>query len=344
MNKKDLDELPDSVEISEPLVEKHRPKHLDDLVGQEHIDEMLQDIIEKGKKGDLDNFIFIGPAGVGKTSTARILASEIIGSSWKSNFEEINVPNDNKDLNFINEELMSFIGHGPVKGALFKIVFFDECEELTPGAQSALRKKLEDQKYKYIRYIFATNYSEKLISQLQGERITTIHFRKIPNHMIEAKLESIIEDEGIDIEGGIEGEAFKIIIEMADGSLRKGVKNLGTLRNDKNIITLSKVKNYFSYIESSDVEQLLRKAINQEEYEKELYEIITNKGISIEKLLQKTIEVINNKNNKIDSIDAKEKRYIIDQIGLYSLRMDQSSDKMLQMKCFLNSIARMREV
>jgi replication factor C small subunit len=341
MNKKDpikkLDELPDSIEISEPLVEKHRPKYLDDLVGQEHIDEMLQDIIEKGKKGDLDNFIFIGPSGVGKTSTARILAREIIGPSWKSNFEEINVPNGNKDLEFINNDLINFIRNKPVNGALFKIVFLDECEDLTYGAQSALRKILEEKKYKYARYIFATNYYEKLISQLQGERITILRFRKIPNHIIEHQLKVICEEEGIKIKD----DALKIIIENADGSLRKGVKNLGVLRNEKNIITLNKVKNYFSYIESYEVQKLLQSAIDQQDYEKELYEIITNKGISIEKLLQEIIKLINDKANNIK--DPREKRYIIDQIGLYSWRIDQSSDKILQMKCFLNSIARMSD-
>jgi replication factor C small subunit len=342
MNKKelikDLDKLPDSIEISEPLVEKYRPQDLDNLVGQEHIDEMLQDIIRKGKKGDLDNFIFIGPSGVGKTTTARILAREIIGSSWKSNFEEINVPNDNKDLEFINNDLINFIRIKPVNGALFRIVFFDECEELTFEAQSALRKKLEEKKYKYARYIFATNYSEKLMSQLQGERITILHFREIPNHIMELQLKVICEEEGIELEGN----ALKIIVENADGSLRKGVKNLGVLRNDKNIITLSKVKNYFSYIESSEVRKLLQSAIVQRDYEKELCEIIINRGISIEKLLQEIIKVVNDK--VIDIKDPKEKRYIIDQIGLYSWRIDQSSDKMLQMMCFLNSIARMRDI
>ena len=251
----------------------------------------------------------------------------------KSNFEEINVPNDNKDLEFINNNLINIIRNKPVHGALFKIVFFDECEELTPGAQSALRKILEDKKYKYARYIFATNYSERLISQIQAERTTTLHFRKIPDHIIEHQLNVICEEEDIELEGN----ALKIIVENADGSLRKGVKYLGVLRNDKNIITLSKVKNYFSYIESSEVQKLLQSAIDQQNYEKELYEIITNRGISIKKLLQELIKVINDK--AINIKDPKEKRYIIDQIGLYSWRIDQSSDKMLQMKCFLNSIA-----
>ena len=121
--------------------------------------------------------------------------------------------------------------------------------------------------------------------------------------------------------------------------LEKGVKYLGVLRNDKNIITLSKVKNYFSYIESSEVQKLLQSAIEFKQiYEKELYEIITNRGVSLrKKLLQELIKVINDK--AINIKDPKEKRYIIDQIGLYSWRIDQSSDKMLQMKCFLNSIA-----
>jgi replication factor C small subunit len=341
MNKNDLNKnsnkLPDSIKVSESLVEKYRPKYLDSLVGQEHIDELLQDIIEKGKNGDLDNFIFIGPTGVGKTSAARILAREIIGTSWKSNFEEINVPNDNKDLEFINNNLMNFIRNKPVNGALFKIVFFDECEELTPGAQSALRKILEDKKYKYARYIFATNYSEKLMTQIQGERITILHFRKIPNHIMELKLKVICEKEGIELES----DALNIIIENADGSLRKGVKNLGVLRNNKNIITLNKVKNYFSYIEPSEVKKLLQSAINQQDYDKELNEIIINKCIKIEKLLQEIVILVNDKANFIKN--EKERRYIMEQISLYSLRIDQSSDKMLQMKCFLNSIARMRD-
>lgn len=313
------------------FVEKYRPEGLSEIIGQAHLYEILKDMVEKKH---ITHMIFIGPPGVGKTSVARVLARELLGYKWELNFEEFNVPNNNKDLKFINSELNDFIKNRPIQ-APFRIAFLDECDDLTREAQSALRKILEAKEYKYIRFIFATNYSEKLISQLQGERINVLHFKKIPERLIEASLEMICEKEGIICEG----DALKIIAKECDGSLRKGIGNLEFLTDKNSHISLQKVKNLISYLEPSDVKELLQKAINNEDYCNYLDQLINNQNISIPKLLQEAIKVI----DEMKFEDSKDKRYIVNQLGLYSWRIGQNSDHMLQMKCFLNSIASMHD-
>lgn len=313
------------------FVEKYRPEGLSEIIGQAHLYEILKDMVEKKH---INHMIFIGPPGVGKTSVAKILAHELLGPNWKLNFEEFNVPNDNKDLKFINNKLNNFIKNKPIQVS-FRIAFLDECDDLTREAQSALRKVLEAKEYKHIRFIFATNYSEKLISQLQGERMNVLHFKKIPTHIIKSYLDIICEKEGITYED----DALKIIAEDCDGSLRKGVGNLDFLSDKNKHISLQKVKNLISYLEPSDVKELLQKAINNEDYYNYLDQLINNQNISIPKLLQEVIKVI----DEIKFEDSKDKRYVVNQLGVYSWRISQSSDHMLQMKCFLNSIASMHD-
>jgi DNA polymerase III, gamma/tau subunits len=313
------------------LVEKYQPENLSEIAGQDHLSEILNDFVEKKH---INHMIFIGPPGVGKTSVAKILARELLGYKWELNFLEVNVPNDNKDLKFINSHLKDFIKNKPIQ-APFRIAFLDECDDLNREAQSALRKILESKEYKHIRFIFATNYSEKLISQLQGERMNILHFKKISTHIVEAYLNKICNEEGITYEGN----ALKIIAEDCDGSLRKGVGNLDFLTDKNNHISLQKLKNSISYLEPSYVKELLQKAINNEDYIKYLDQLINNQSLSIPKLLQEVIKVI----DEIKFEDSKDKRYVIDQLGLYSWRISQSSDNMLQMKCFLNSIASMHD-
>jgi replication factor C small subunit len=310
------------------LAEKYRPEGLSEMAGQVHLSEILNDLVEKKH---INHMIFIGPPGVGKTSVARVLARELLGFNWKNNFLEVNVPNGNNDLNFINSNLKDFmkLQH---KQAPFRIVFLDECDDLNREAQSSLRKILEAEEYKEVRFIFATNYSEKLIPQLQGERINILNFKKISKDIIEAHLDIICTKEGITYEG----DALKIIAEDCDGSLRKGVQNLDFLRDVNNHISLHKVKNYISYIEPSDVKELLKIAIDKKDYVKCLDQLTNDKNLSVPKILQEVINVINDM-----KLGPNEKRYVIDQLGLYSWRISQSSDHMLQMKCFLNSLANM---
>jgi replication factor C small subunit len=314
------------------FVEKYQPENLSDIIGQGHLYNTLKDLIEKRH---INHMIFIGPSGVGKTSVARVLAREILGPKWELNFKEFNVPNDNKDLKFINNTLKAFIKNAPIQ-APFRIAFLDECEDLNREAQSSLRKILEAKEYKHVRFIFATNYSERLISQLQEERMNRLYFKKIRKDIIEAYLDIICEDEGITYES----EALKIIAEDCDGSIRKGLGNLDFLTDKNNHISLQKVKNLISYIEPSDVKELLQKAINNEDYNNYLDQLIYNQNLSIPKLIQEIVKVV----DEIELKDPQDKRYIVNQLGLYSWRISQSSDNMLQTKCFLNSIASMHDM
>jgi DNA polymerase III delta prime subunit len=328
-----------------PFIEKYRPRRVGDIFGQPHLHETLRDVVEKGKQdGKFLNALYIGPKGVGKTSTAYVVAREILGPEWRQNFLEINVPLIENIQNFIEKDLTRFVSSKPLNGVPFKVVFFDECEHLPAKDQSKLKKIIEDSKYKYARYIFATNYSASNLDALCGGRVLIYHFKKISDPILKDYLNCICAKEGIHsdkYQEGLEEEdditldpILDMIVEVADGCLREGLSLLDDLTGANKIIPLQKARYRLAYIEPESVEKLLKKALQNQDYMKYFTEEILALNLSIPKLLDKIVNVIDNL-----LIDSQEKRYIIDQLGKYSFRINQGTDQTLQFKCFLNAIA-----
>lgn len=329
-----------------PFIEKYRPESLPEVIGQVHLQDSFRDIVEKGlKEVNFGNLLFTGPHGVGKTSIARIIPAEIIGPQWRNNFLEVNVPQNNYNLDFINKDLTNFIKAAPTNGAKIKFVLLDECDALNTEARKALRKIVEDKKYRYVRYILASNAPASQFKLLLGGRFIVLEFHEISNEIMKAYLKYIcaLEDIKSDIYAKEEIKSkddinldliFDLIVEAADGCLREGLALLDDLTNFNKIIQLQKVKNRLAYIESPKVEKLLEKAIHNQDYLKYYNEEILKQNLSIPKLLDKIANLIDNL-----KVDPQEKRYIVNQLGIYSFRINQGTDQTLQMKCFLNSLA-----
>jgi len=155
---------------------KYRPQTFDDLVGQAHVTRTLKNAVEKNRLAHA--YLFVGPRGIGKTSTARILAKAlncvkgptITPCGVCDSCKEIAAGNsldvfeiDGASNNGVEQvrELRENVRYAPTRGQ-FKIYIIDEVHMLTSGAFNALLKTLEEPP-PHVKFIFATTEPQKIL-------------------------------------------------------------------------------------------------------------------------------------------------------------------------------------
>ena len=220
-----------------PLYRKYRPQTLDKLVGQEHIKKTLTSAIELGKIAHA--FLFTGPRGTGKTSTARILAKSLnckngptihpcgecescrdITNSVPIDVIEIDAASNRKveDTQSILEKLQ----YVPVNGR-YKIYIIDEVHMLTNHAFNALLKTLEEPPENVI-FILATTEVHKVLDTIKS-RCQRFDFRRITTEDIVKHLRYISDEEKINISD----DALFTIAKNSAGGMRDSISLLDQL-------------------------------------------------------------------------------------------------------------------
>jgi len=207
---------------------KWRPQVFGDIVGQSHITTTLRNAIAGGRLSH--SYLFSGPRGVGKTTTARILARAInclhpkdadpdntcelcleIAGGRSVNVFEIDGAS-NRGVEEIRN-LREAVRYGPGKGA-YKVYIIDEVHMLTKEAFNALLKTLEEPP-SYVIFIFATTEVHRVPLTILS-RCQRFEFHRISSAEIVTTLAEIAASEKIDIDG----PALELIARRADGSLR----------------------------------------------------------------------------------------------------------------------------
>jgi len=210
------------------LARKYRPREFDEIVGQAHIATTLKNAVTMGMAAHA--YLFAGARGVGKTSTARILAKSLNcekGPTPKpcgkcASCAEITrgismdvIEIDGASNRGIDEirNLKENIKFTSVRGK-FRIYIIDEVHMLTPEAFNALLKTLEEPPL-HVKFIFATTQPHKIPSTIIS-RCQRFDFRKISTEDIVKKLKSIKAKEKLEVED----DAMLLMARSADGSLR----------------------------------------------------------------------------------------------------------------------------
>ena len=216
------------------LALKWRPKVFDEVVGQETVTRTLRNAIEQDRAAHA--FLFSGVRGVGKTTTARILAKALncangptpnpcgecsscleIASSTSLDVLEI----DGASNNGVEQvrEIIEASRYAPSRDR-FKIYIIDEVHMLTTPAFNALLKTLEEPPPR-VKFIFATTEYHKIPDTILS-RCQQFEFRTVPSAIIAEQLRTIAQHEGIEIGGA----AVSQIARAAEGSLRDALSAL----------------------------------------------------------------------------------------------------------------------
>ena len=225
--------------MSLALYRKYRPSTFADVIGQEHVTTPLSNALTSGQIHHA--YLFSGPRGCGKTSSARIMARSL-------NCEKGPTPNpcgtcqSCKDLVANGPGSLDVIEldaatHGLVDDARdlrdkaffapvqsrYKIYIIDEAHQLGPGAANALLKVVEEPPA-HVLFIFATTEPEKLISTIRS-RTHHYPFRLVPPAILSTHLEKVCESEGIKIAKGV----IQLVVRASGGSVRDAQSILGQL-------------------------------------------------------------------------------------------------------------------
>jgi DNA polymerase-3 subunit gamma/tau len=216
------------------LARKWRPQVFDDVVGQAHITQTLQNAIRSNRLAHA--FLFSGPRGVGKTSTARILAKALnciegptptpcgrcdscIEITAGSSVDVIEIDGaSNRGIEHIRE-LREAVKYAPVVGK-YKVYVIDEVHMLTNEAFNALLKTLEEPP-PHILFIFATTEPQKIPATIHS-RCQRYGFKRVALHDSIERLRIIVADEGITITD----EGLAMIARAAEGSMRDSLSIL----------------------------------------------------------------------------------------------------------------------
>ncbi len=221
----------------EVFARKYRPQTFDDLVGQTHVSRTLKNAVAQNRLAHA--YLFVGPRGIGKTSTARILAKSlnclkgptVTPCGQCDNCREIAGGNsldvieiDGASNNSVEDvrQLRENVRYAPAKGR-YKIYLVDEVHMLSPAAFNALLKTLEEPP-PHVKFIFATTEPQKVLPTILS-RCQRFDLHRIPANLIAQHLQFIADKEKITLEPA----AGHAIARGAEGGLRDAESMLDQL-------------------------------------------------------------------------------------------------------------------
>ena len=257
----------------EVFARKYRPQTFDDLVGQTHVSRTLKNAVAQNRLAHA--YLFVGPRGVGKTSTARILAKSlncikgptITPCGMCDNCREIAGGNsldvieiDGASNNSVEDvrQLRENVRYAPAKGR-YKIYLIDEVHMLSSAAFNALLKTLEEPP-EHVKFIFATTEPQKVLATILS-RCQRFDLHRIPANLIAQHLQFIATKEKITLQP----EAAHAIARGAEGGLRDAESMLDQLVafcGEK--ITESDVLNVFGFTSEQTVSELTGRILRGE--------------------------------------------------------------------------------
>jgi replication factor C small subunit len=214
-------------------VEKYRPRKIDELVNQEEVKERLKPLLEK--KDELPHLLFAGPPGSGKTTTALVLARELLGDLANEYTLSLNA-SDERGIDAVRDRVKTFASYSDRReGVPFRLVVLDEADEMTRDAQTALRRIMEETS-KYTRFILICNYSSNLIEPIQS-RCAIFRFRRIAQDEVTSRLKKIAKAEDVKVAEKV----LQAISAAVDGDLRQGINLLQAASAGGAEVTLDRV-------------------------------------------------------------------------------------------------------
>jgi DNA polymerase-3 subunit gamma/tau len=257
------------------IARKYRPQTFREIVGQQHVTKTLANAINSNRVAHA--YIFSGVRGVGKTTTARILAKALncvkgptaepdgtcdscreISAGSSLDVLEIDAAS-NRGIDQIRE-LREMVRYAPASSR-YKVVILDEAHQLTDEASNALLKTLEEPPERVV-FILATTRAEDLVETIKS-RAQLFQFRALSFKEISEEIERIAREEALTIEPG----AVAVLARAAEGSLRDGLSLLEqAISYSGDAITDEQVRELLGVVAESVLDNLVD-AISQQSAE-----------------------------------------------------------------------------
>ena len=225
--------------MSLALYRKYRPSLFADVIGQDHVTIPLSNALTGNRTHHA--YLFSGPRGCGKTSSARIMARSIncengptsnpcgicqsckdLVANGPGSLDVIELDAATHGLVDDARDLRDKVFFAPVQGR-YKIYIIDEAHQLGPGAVNALLKVVEEPP-PHVIFIFATTEPDKLIATIRS-RTHHYPFRLVPPGILSAHLEKICNLEGVNVAKGV----IPLVVRASGGSVRDALSVLGQL-------------------------------------------------------------------------------------------------------------------
>ena len=239
------------------LVEKYRSKALDEYVGNEHIKKQIQSYLDQD---DIQNFIFYGPAGTGKTTLAKLIVNNL-----DCDYLYINA-SDERGIETIRDKVTSFSSTASFRQV--KVVILDEADFLTIQAQASLRNVIESFS-RSTRFIMTCNFIERIIDPLQSRcqvlKIVPPSKKEIAKH-----LKQILDIE----QTKFEVEALVNIVNTHYPDIRKMLNTIQLSTKDNELALDESI-----IVSSNYIKQIIEELKNKKTNFRKLRQIIADSGV-----------------------------------------------------------------
>ncbi|RME68896.1 MAG: DNA polymerase III subunit gamma/tau [Nitrospirae bacterium] len=283
------------------LARKWRPQGFDDLTGQQTIVKILQNAIKQGRIAHA--YLFSGPRGVGKTTTARILAKALNCQNGPTHepcnhCDACNAITEGRSMDVIEidgastnsvehiRQIREQVRYAP-SSSRYKVYIIDEVHMLSQSAFNALLKTLEEPP-EHVIFILATTEPHKVPVTVQS-RCQHLPFRRIATEEIRKRLERIAQEEGLRLTDG----ALEMISRVSEGSLRDALTLLDQVSAFTDEVTEETVQALIGVTDTTKVLNLVRAVLGgQREEILKLVEEVYETGADFKAILSDMVSVL----------------------------------------------------
>ena len=274
---------------------------------------------------------FIGgelPMVIHNTTSATAIAREVFGDAWRGNFLELNA-SDERGIDVVRDRIKTF-ARSAFGEHQYRIIFLDEADSLTPDAQAALRRTMEQYADK-TRFILSCNYSSKIIDPIQS-RCAVFRFAPLDDAAIAGQLTEIASAEGLEISE----EGMSALVTAAQGDMRRGINTLQAAATVDDHVDAEAVYAIAAAARPEAITAMVDAAIAGEfiNARRQLRTLIVEEGVAGQ-------DIINQLHRSVWEFDLGEEATIrlMEQIGEVDYRISVGADEQIQLEALLAGLA-----